>query len=130
MATWIYDIKKEQNLSWCNNIHGIWLQHVSILYSHLTNHFNQTFQQALIDHYLTTQWIFLKIKYKTKDTTPDHFNLITCVLIAFKLLIGIIACNIYKHLISNYVASKQKRNFKNFKGINDRGFFFIHKTIV
>lgn len=65
---------KNWNENFQGELHGLGPKFLSLLHSHLANHFNKMLQQRLIHDRFATIQMFLIKKGNTKETTPSNFH--------------------------------------------------------
>jgi len=92
-----------------DGIHPYWLKAFTELHQLIADQMNDIIQSGEVPSWLTQGRTVLIQKDKSKGNSPYNFRPITCLSILWKLLTGVIADEIYKHLENeNLLMKKQK----------------------
>ena len=79
-------------------VKGFWLNNFSSLHGRVRSQLNEYLERDFVPSWLTKRRTFLLQKHKIKDNISSNYTPITCLPLMWKLLLGVIADQIYGHL--------------------------------
>ena len=100
---------------------GFWLKHVRSVRVILAELFNECINQSNVPKWLTKGVTTLVLKNKDKGNAVTNFRPITCLPLMWKMLTGIIAEEMYKHMaMKKLIPDEQKGCRKESRGSDFR----------
>ena len=124
-------VKKMANWSTAgtDGLHVYWLKHVTSAHERIGSQLSDCLANSSIPAWMTEGKTHLLIKDHAKGPQPGNMRPITCLPAMWKLLTGIVADSMYRHLDSNHLLPTQQKGCKkNSRGCKEQ--LMIDKLIL
>ena len=124
-------VKKMANWSTAgmDGLHVYWLKHLTAAHTRIGAQLAECLSSSCIPEWMTEGRTHLLIKDPAKGPIPGNFRPITCLPAMWKLLTGVVADSMYKHLDTNQLLPTQQKGCKkNSRGCKEQ--LLIDKMIL
>ena len=112
-----------------DGVQGFWLKNFTSLRVRICEQFNQCLESGEVPGWMTRGRTVLIMKDKDKGSDVKNFRPITCLPLMWKLLTGVLADQMYRHLEENQLLpNEQKGCRKNARGTKDQ--LLIDRAII
>ena len=112
-----------------DGVQGYWLKNFIYLHERITFQLDECLQQGYAPDWMNTGRTFLCLKDPEQGSLVSNFRQITCLPLIRKLLTGVLAEEIYRHLDENQLLSvEQKGGRKGSRGTKDQ--LLIDKMVI
>ena len=110
-------------------VRGFWLKNFSSLHGRVRSQVKEYLDSGFVPSWLTKGRTALLQKDKSKGNIRSNYRPITCLPLMWKLLSGVIADQIYRHLDQQKLyPEEQKGCRKRFRGTN--GLIYIARAVI
>ena len=110
-------------------VQGFWLKNFSGLHERVRLQLKECLDSGFVASWLTRGKTSLLQKDQSRASVTSNYRPITCLPLMQKLLIGVIADQIYAHLDQKkFLPEEQKGRRKGFKGTND--LLYIDEAVI
>ena len=103
-----------------DGVQGYWLKNFKSVLESLRLHLSECLEGATVPDWMTNGRTVLIQKEKSKGNVASNYRPITCLPLVWKLMTGIVADEIYRHLDESDVLSEEQKSCRRkMRGTND-----------
>ena len=112
-----------------DGVQGYWLKNFTYLHERITFQLDECLQQGNVPDWMTTGRTLLCLKDPKQGSLVSNFRPMTCLPLMWKLLTGVLAEELYRHLDENQLLPvEQKGGRKGSRGTKDQ--LLIDKMVI